>query len=42
MCNIIRPNTIVVFDNVNKAGVGKQRITTAGFLKAFNKAKIQN
>jgi hypothetical protein len=32
----------VVFNNVNKVEVGKQRITVAGLLKAFNRAKIQN
>jgi hypothetical protein len=42
MCNVIRPNTIAVFDDINKVGVSKQGVTKASLLKAFNKAKIQN
>jgi hypothetical protein len=42
MCNAIRPNVIVVFNNINKVGVSEQGVTKAGLLKAFNKAKMQN
>jgi hypothetical protein len=41
ICYIIKPNSIIVFNNIDKVGVGKQGITKASLLKAFNKAKMR-
>jgi GTP-binding protein EngB required for normal cell division len=42
MYNAIKLNVIVVFNNIDKVRVGRQGVTKASLLKAFNKAKIQN
>jgi Holliday junction resolvasome RuvABC ATP-dependent DNA helicase subunit len=40
--DVIKPNAIVVFDNIDKVRVGRQEVTKTGLLKAFNRAKMQN
>jgi Holliday junction resolvasome RuvABC ATP-dependent DNA helicase subunit len=40
--NIIEPNVIVVFNDIDRVRVGEQGVTEASLLKAFDRAKIQN